>query len=53
MRLKDYMEQMAYLVAEEIEVQNKLNEQMIRRIDALEKAVKALAEKPFDPRVLP
>jgi len=45
MRLKDYVEQLAFLVAENIEVQNQLNAAMSRRIDALEKAVKVLAEK--------
>jgi len=45
MRLKDYVEQMAYLVAEDIEVQTKLNAEMIRRIDALERVVETLAER--------
>ena len=45
MRLEEYVEILSTLVAEDINVQAKLNGQMIQRINALERAVKALAEE--------
>jgi hypothetical protein len=45
MRLKEYVEVLSELVARDVDIQGKLNGEMIRRINALERAVKALAEE--------
>jgi hypothetical protein len=44
MRLNDFVEQLAMTVNEDIKLQTDINSELSRRINALERAVKALAE---------
>jgi hypothetical protein len=51
--LNDYIDELTEIIAKDIDMQNKINEEVLQQIKDLKARVEKLEQNQFDPRMLP